>query len=147
MKNSLLVLLAASMFLSCSPRREEQKYQENERNKAEYSDDNDNADYSEESDETENLDENENSEYSEEGDCNLEDGTYSATVDYNNSETGYSATYTVDVEVQDCQVIQIDFPNGGYIDSDHITPADIDEDGQASVEGESGRTYEVEIDN
>ena len=78
--------------------------------------------------------------------CKFEDGTYSASVDYNNPETGYSATYTLDVEVQDCQVIQIDFPRGGYLDEDHISPADLDEDGHASVDGEDGKTYEIQID-
>ena len=53
-------------------------------------------------------------------DCKFEDGTYSAIVYYNNSNTGYSATYTLDVEVQDCQIVQINFPNGGYLDYDHI---------------------------
>ena len=72
---------------------------------------------------------------------------YSATVDYNNPETGYSATYTLDVEVQDCQVVQINFPNDGYLDEDHISYADIDEDGRASVDGEDGKTYEIQIDN
>lgn len=79
--------------------------------------------------------------------CKFDDGNYSATVDYNNSETGYSATYTLDVEVQDCQVIQINFPNDGYLDEDHISYADIDEDGRASVDGEDGKTYEIQIDN
>jgi hypothetical protein len=55
--------------------------------------------------------------------CQFEDGTYSANVDYNNPETGYSATYTLDVEVQDCQLIQINFPNDGYLDEDHISMA------------------------
>jgi hypothetical protein len=77
--------------------------------------------------------------------CKFEDGTYSATVDYNNPETGYSATYTLDVDVQDCQVIQINFPNDGYLDKDHISYSDIDEDGNASVEGEDGKTYEINI--
>lgn len=79
--------------------------------------------------------------------CKFEDGTYSATVDYNNPETGYSATYTLDVEVQDCQVVQINFPNDGYLDEDHISYADIDEDGNATVDGEDGKTYEIQIDN
>jgi len=79
--------------------------------------------------------------------CKFEDGNYSATVDYNNPETGYSATYTLDVEVQDCQVVQINFPNDGYLDEDHISYADIDEDGRASVDGEDGKTYEIQIDN
>lgn len=79
--------------------------------------------------------------------CKFEDGTYSATVDYNNPETGYSATYTLDVEVQDCQVVQINFPNDGYLDEDHISYADIDENGNATVDGEDGKTYEIQIDN
>jgi hypothetical protein len=87
----------------------------------------------------------ENNEYS--NGCKFEDGTYSATVDYNNPETGYSATYTLDVEVQDCQIVQINFPNDGYLDEDHISYADIDEDGNATVDGEDGKTYEIQIDN
>jgi hypothetical protein len=79
--------------------------------------------------------------------CKFEDGTYSATVDYSNSETGYSATYTLDVEVQDCQVVQINFPNDGYLDEDHISYADIDENGNAYVDGEDGKSYEIQIDN
>jgi hypothetical protein len=79
-------------------------------------------------------------------DCKFTDNTYSATVDYENPATGYSATYTLDVVVEDCQVVQIDFPNDGYLDEDHISAADIDEDGHASVEGEDGKTYEIQID-
>ena len=77
--------------------------------------------------------------------CKFEDGTYSATVDYNNPETAYSTTYTLDVEVQDCQIVQINFPNNGYLDEDHISFADINEDGNASVDGEDGKTYEIQI--
>lgn len=78
--------------------------------------------------------------------CGLEDGTHSATVDYSNSETGYSATYTLDIEIQECQVVQINFPNGGYLDEDHISYAEIDEDGHASVDGEDGKSYDIYID-
>jgi hypothetical protein len=87
----------------------------------------------------------ENNEYS--NGCKFEDGTYSATIDYYNPETGYSATYTLDVEVQDCQIVQINFPNNGYLDEDHITYADIDEDGHATVDGEDGKTYAIQLDN
>ena len=79
--------------------------------------------------------------------CSLDDGTYSASVEYNNPETGYSATYTLDVDVEDCRVVQINFPNDGYLDQDHISAADIDEDGSANVDGEDGKTYEIQIDN
>ena len=79
--------------------------------------------------------------------CKFTDGTYSATVDYNNPETGYSNTYTLEVEVEGCQVVKIYFPKGGWLDEDHITAADIDEDGNSSVDGDEGRTYEIQIDN
>lgn len=78
--------------------------------------------------------------------CKYQDGSYDATVDYYNTETGYSATYTLEVEVQDCQIVQINFPNDGYLDEDHITYADIDENGEAYVYGEGGKTYEIQID-
>lgn len=76
----------------------------------------------------------------------VEDGTHSATVYYNNPQTGYSATYTLDVEVEDGQVVQIDFPNGGYIDSDHITPEALNSDGECTIYGDDGKTYVIHID-
>ena len=76
----------------------------------------------------------------------IEDGTHSATVYYNNPQTGYSATYTLDVEVEDGQVVQIDFPNGGYIDSDHITPEALNSDGECTIYGDDGKTYNIHID-
>jgi len=79
--------------------------------------------------------------------CKFEDGTYTANVKYHNSETDYSATYTLDVEVENGQVVKIDFPNGGWVDEDHITAADLDEKGSANVSGEDGKSYEVQIEN
>ena len=77
--------------------------------------------------------------------CGIEDGTQSATVDYYNPQTGYTATYSLDVEIENCQVVQIDFNNGGYLDGDHIEPAEIDESGDASIEDDWGRSFEVHI--
>ncbi len=81
----------------------------------------------------------------EQSSCGIADGSHTAMVDYTNDGTGYSQTYTLDVEVEDCQVTQINFPNGGWLDADHITPAEIDTDGNASVDGEDGKSYEVHI--
>jgi hypothetical protein len=74
----------------------------------------------------------------------FEDGTYTATVEYYN--TDYSNTYDLEVEVEDNQVTVIYFPNDGYLDNDHIWPAEIDEDGYAYIEGENGKTYEIYIE-
>lgn len=78
--------------------------------------------------------------------CNYDDGVYSATVDYYNPETEFSSTYTLDVEVANCEVIQINFPNDGYLDEDNITNTTIDENGEAFIDGEDGKTYEVHLD-
>jgi len=77
--------------------------------------------------------------------CSIDDGTHSARIDYYNPSTGYSADYTLNVEVENCQVIQIDFNNGGYLDGDHIDPADIDKNGDASIEDDKGRSFEIHI--
>jgi len=77
--------------------------------------------------------------------CGVEDGTESAKIDYFNPNTGYSAIYLLNVEVENCQVLQIDFNNGGYLDADHIEPADIDQNGDATIEDDRGRTFEVHI--
>ena len=79
--------------------------------------------------------------------CKFTDGSHTATVEYTNSETGYSQTYTLDVEVEGCEVVQINFPKGGWLDSDHITPAELEKDGSCTIEGENGKTYEIQIDD
>ncbi|MBI6117593.1 hypothetical protein [Salegentibacter maritimus] len=76
----------------------------------------------------------------------FEDGNYTATVDYYNSETGYNATYTLDVEVEDNEVTVIYFNNGGYLDEEHVWSEELDENGYAEIEGENGKYYEVQID-
>jgi hypothetical protein len=131
--NFFLSLSIIFLLFSCNSKSEKQN-QNNSSSKIDYESTSPN--YSEEEEKSE-----ENS-----LDCKFEDNTYSATVDYNNPNTGYSSTYTLDVEVQDCQVIRINFPNDGYLDEDHISYADIDEDGNASVSGEDGKTYEIHID-
>ncbi len=133
------------LLISCNSKSSENSSDESSNNS--YSTEQESSE--EEASYSTNESESENDEELEENNsgCKFEDGNYSATVDYNNPETGYSATYTLDVEVQDCQVVQINFPNDGYLDEDHISYADIDEDGRASVDGEDGKTYEIQIDN
>lgn len=144
LKNSSIIFIF-SLILSCNKKNNDIEEYTN----SSYSNTTENTDY-------ENNSNSENSEEEEEendtfssftSSCGFDDGSYSASVDYNNPETGYSATYTLDVDVEDCQVVQINFPNDGYLDEDHITAADLDEDGNASVDGEDGKTYEIQIDN
>jgi hypothetical protein len=137
LKLSLLLILSLLLF-SCSSKTKSDSENNEVLNSSITTDD---------ENDSENIDNETNIETNSSSGCGLDDGTYSATVGYNNSETGYSATYTLDVDVEDCQVIQINFPNDGYLDQDHISAADIDEDGNANVDGEDGKTYEIQIDN
>jgi hypothetical protein len=149
MKNSILVFVFC-LFLSCNKKNDTNV--ENSNSSYSNSAENENTDYEENtnsdySSSEENEEEESDTFSNSTSDCGLDDGSYSATVDYNNPATGYSATYTLDVDVEDCQVVQINFPNDGYLDEDHISAADLDDDGNASVYGEEGKTYEIKIDN
>lgn len=140
-KLSILAIYFILVLFSCSSKSDNSSSRDNN------STDNNSYNSSDEENDEENYEENDeesNEEYSD--GCKFEDGTYSATVDYYNPETNYSNTYTLDVEVEDCQVVQINFPNDGYLDEDHISAADLDENGNASVDGENGKTYEIQID-
>ena len=145
---SICLLTLVCLISSCSSKSENR--QGSNKSNSSYSSSTDDEDENNEEGSYQNSESDESDESGETNEssygCKFEDGTYSATVDYNNPETGYSATYTLDVEVQDCQVVQINFPNDGYLDDDHISYADIDEDGNASVDGEDGKTYEIQID-
>ena len=99
-----------------------------------------------EDDETEDYDNEDYGYASYDEEVGYEDGTYSATVDYYNPNTNYSATYTLDVEVEDGMVIRIYFPSGGWLDEDHIIPDYLDEDGSCTISSYEGNYYEIQID-
>jgi hypothetical protein len=138
MKYRILIgILLFLLFQSCSSKSDKQS-ENNSSNSYNRSYESSSSNFSDEDED--------NEDYSSSSGCKFEDGTYSATVDYYNPETGYSQTYTLDVEVEDCEVVQINFPNGGWLDNDHITPAELDEDGSCTVDGEDGKSYEIQID-
>jgi len=73
----------------------------------------------------------------------FQDNKYPATVKYNNPQTGCTATYLLDLEVKNCMVVQINFPNGGHLDNDHIKATRLGKKGYAKVSGEENKTYLV----
>ena len=81
-------------------------------------------------------------EYTEEG---YQDGTYCAEVDYYNPNTGTSNTYTLEVEVSDNEVTQINWSNGGWMDEDHFYSEALDSDGTCSFTSDKGYEYTVRI--
>jgi hypothetical protein len=75
----------------------------------------------------------------------FEDGTYCADVTYYNPNTGTENTYTLEVEVYNNEVTQINWNNGGWLDEDHFSAPVLDENGSCSFTSDKGYDYTVEI--
>ena len=128
-KNLIFVFL----FLLCSCGNNTKRPRNESTNENRHSNYLSNSDNSDEDDEENQVEE-------------IEDGTHSATVQYYNPETGLMATYSLDVEVEDGEVRQINFPKGGWLDETHINPEKL-EDGRTTLRDDRGREFEVEIDD
>jgi hypothetical protein len=81
------------------------------------------------------------------GNCQVSDGEHEADVEYANPNTGYSKEYTLNIQVENCQVIEIDFPKGGWLDMHHIDPTEINENGDASLTDDEGREWNIHFDS
>jgi hypothetical protein len=106
--------------------------------------DNEQSNLSSDNEQNSNSDDTEDTDY-EEVESGYSDGTYCAEVSYSNSNTGTNSTYTLTVEVENNEVTQINWPNGGWTDNDHFYGAELDENGYASFTSDSGYDYEIEI--
>jgi hypothetical protein len=73
------------------------------------------------------------------------DDTYCAEVAYYNPGTGTNSSYTLTIEVEDNEVTQINFPNGGWLDNDHFSDAALDDEGSTSFTSDKGYDYEIKI--
>lgn len=72
-------------------------------------------------------------------------GTYCAEVEYHNPTTGTESEYYLTVEVENNEIVLINFPGGGQMDSDHYNNADLDADGSSSLTSDKGYEYEIQI--
>jgi hypothetical protein len=73
-----------------------------------------------------------------------EDGTYCADIEYYYSKSGTNSSYTLEIEVEDNELVKIYWPNGGWLDESHFSPPDIS-DGEATFESDKGVEYTVKI--
>lgn len=71
-------------------------------------------------------------------------GTYCAEVEYYNPNTGSRSTYELDVEVEDGYLVQINWPNGGWLDETHFSSEDISS-GECSFSSDRGYQYIVTL--
>lgn len=72
------------------------------------------------------------------------DGTYCAEVEYYNPNTGTRSTYELDVEVENGDLTQIDWPNGGWLDETHFSPENIS-GGEVSFTSDRGYRYTITL--
>lgn len=77
---------------------------------------------------------------------NYEDGEYCASIDYYNPETGTSSNYNLTIEVQDGELTQINWSNGGWLDGSHFSEPTLEEDGSCSFTTYDGKRYQVQIE-
>ncbi|MBP2616962.1 hypothetical protein [Chryseobacterium jejuense] len=73
-------------------------------------------------------------------------GTYCAEIDYYYYNTGTSSTYTLTVEVENDELVKINWPNGGWLDDSHFTPQDISS-GSCSFTSDAGYDYNITLLN
>lgn len=59
-----------------------------------------------------------------------------------NPETRFSNSYDLDVEVENNEVVQIEFPNGGYLTASEK----VNSDGTCTITDDRGCTYDVQIE-
>jgi hypothetical protein len=75
----------------------------------------------------------------------FEDGTYCADVTYYNPNTGTKSDYVLKVDVAGNKVVKINFGNGGWLDSDYITPKLLDDNGKCTLTTDRNYEYSVKI--
>ncbi len=142
MKNHLTLIIIQVIYLACN------KAGSKINNEGKYY----NKEYSSETDTNYEDAENDNSNENDDNENKIYDGTYDAIVSHHNPDTQYSATYTLEVDVEDGEVIKINFSKGGWLDDDvhpeesRLYPEEIDENGEATLQDENGRTFEVHIE-
>lgn len=73
------------------------------------------------------------------------DETYCAEVQYHNPNTGTQSSYTLTVKVENNEIVEINWPNGGSLDEDNFSNVAIDENGHSSFTSNKGYKYEVQI--
>ncbi len=128
MKKCFYSLLIAILIYGCSSNNRQANYDQNE--ESSYSEESNHSSYSEGDEETEDP---------------YPDGTYCADVEYYNPNSGTNSDYTLKVEVENNEVIQINWPNEGWMDNDHFSGAELDEDGYTSFTSDKGYDYEIQI--
>jgi hypothetical protein len=72
------------------------------------------------------------------------DDTYCADVDYYNPDTGFRNSYTLNVDVENNEVVKISF-SSGWLDSSEFSSEELESDGTCSITCYDGEQFYIEI--
>jgi hypothetical protein len=72
-------------------------------------------------------------------------GQYCARVHYSNPRSGTESDYFLTVEADQGSLVQINWPDGGHLDTDHFHPAPIGQDSTVAVTTHDGLAYRIVI--
>lgn len=75
------------------------------------------------------------------------DGTYCAQVEHHNTTHRTTRTYASYVEIRNNELIQINWPKGGWKDDSRFSAAKLDDSGCATLVSAKGHNYIVTINN
>lgn len=73
----------------------------------------------------------------------IKDGMYCAKVEYYNPNTENMNTYYLSVEVEEGNIIKINFPKGGWLDEGHFEAGEINNKGEAVITDDRDYEYIV----
>ncbi len=72
------------------------------------------------------------------------DNTYCADVEYYNPDTGFRNNYTLNVDVENNEVVKIHF-SSGWLDSSEFSSEELDSNGFCSITCYDGRQFDIQI--
>ena len=72
------------------------------------------------------------------------DNTYCADVEYYNPDTGFRNNYTLNVDVENNEVVKIHF-SSGWLDSSEFSSEALDSNGFCSITCYDGRQFDIQI--
>ena len=80
---------------------------------------------------------------SDQNESDIWNGSYCAEIEYYNPNTDNYSNYTLIIDVNENDLEQINFPNGGYLDD--FYSVEFDDDGYTKFTSDKGYDYEVQI--
>ncbi|WP_324760605.1 hypothetical protein [Sphingobacterium thalpophilum] len=127
----IILIMCIYLFISC-------KSEVNKRNYVHSNEENVNSFYEKSEQQTISQDEEDDDGYE------YKDGIYCASVEYYDPNTGTSSTYTLNIDVENDNLVTIHWPNGGWLDESHFISEDISS-GSCSFTSDKGYEYNVTI--